>query len=266
MRRTACRLALLLALVAAASCGETEQPAGGVIEAARAAGRLVVAHEPEFPPFEWKDDTGKAVGFDVDLARELGEALGVEVVFREVKWDVIVAELLLGRVDLIVSGMTVTPEREESVAFTEPYYRTTTVLLAGTERGGDVRRVEDLDAEGRIVVTKLGTTGEQAAREKCPRATIRTYPTESAAALEVAQGRADAFLYDRASLERHHAQHPRTTRLLPEPVTVEPYAIALRRGDPASVEWLNRFLANLRARGRLKELYARHGLDDPDER
>jgi polar amino acid transport system substrate-binding protein len=255
---------LSLPLVLLAACGGSPEATDlwehAVVRTAKERGELVVALEAEFRPWEYVDTSGEIVGFDVDLAREIGQALGVPVRFRNVKWDTIIAELVTGKADLIISGMTATPERALSVSYTEPYFLTETCLLVSKARGEGVRSVADLDREGRIVVAKQGTTGEEAARRRCPKARLVTYGTENAAALEVAQGRADAFLYDLLSIEAHHAQHPDTTFVIRQPVTVEPYAIALRKGDPESVAWLNLVLDTLRRTGRMEELYAKHGL------
>jgi polar amino acid transport system substrate-binding protein len=244
-------------LCAATACGRPPESSdlweNATIRRAKEAGRLVVALEPVFPPFEGKDASGNLVGFDVDLAREIGTALGVEVRFREVKFDAIMLELQTGRADLVISGMTVTPERALTVSFTRPYYHTVTCLLVSRSRGADVKTVADLNREGRIVTTKLASTGEQAARRVCPKATLRTYEAEYAALLEVAQGRADAMLFDLVWLRTHHGNHAEHTFLLTDPVTVEPYGIALRKGDPESVAWLDLFLDHLKVTGRLEE-------------
>ncbi len=234
-----------------------------VVRKAKDRGKLVVALEAEFKPFEYRNDANEIVGFDVDLARAIGAELGVPVEFHDVKFDSIILELISGKADLIVSGMTTTPERALAVSYTEPYFHTVTALLVSKAKASDVRRFADLDREGRVVSVKLGTTGEQAARKRIHAAKVVAYPTENGAALEVALGRADAFLYDLASVRNHHEQHPDSTFLLEEPVTSEPYAIALRKGDPESVAWLNLVLGLMRDDGRLKEMYERHGLVDP---
>jgi polar amino acid transport system substrate-binding protein len=237
-------------------------PAGPTVEGVKKRGALVVALEAEFKPFEYLNEKGEIAGFDVDLARILARELGVKLEIRNVAWESIIPELSTKKADLIASGMTVTEERAKTVAFSEPYFYTVTALLVSRERASNVHGVADLDRAGRVVVVKQGTTGETAANAKVPRATIRSYPTENAAALEVAQGRADAFLYDLASVRAHHEQHPKTTFLITEPVTFEPYAVATRPGDPAFVAWVNQVLAAMRAKGCMKELYARHGLED----
>jgi polar amino acid transport system substrate-binding protein len=261
---TPSRLLSALVLVVLAACGgapeATDLWENSVIRRARERGKLVVALEAEFRPFEYVEADGSLAGFDVDLAREIARHLGTEIEFRNVPWESIVAELTTGQADLIVSGMTATPQRALTLSYSQPYFHTRTCLLVSKERAPDVRSVTDLDRAGRIVAVKQGTTGEEAARVRCPKAEILTFKTENGAALEVAQGRADAFLYDLASVRAHHEQNPDTTFLLLDAVSVEPYAIACRKGDPETIAWLDLVLAHMRKDGRLEALYERHGL------
>jgi polar amino acid transport system substrate-binding protein len=264
MTRAVAALLLVPVLVACGGHPEaTDLWEAALIRKVKERGKLVVALEAEFKPFEYRNDAGEIVGFDVDLARAIAKELGVEVELRDVKFDTIIAELMSGKADLIVSGMTTTPERALSVNYTEPYFHTITALLVSKSRAADVKDLADVDRDGRIVTVKLGTTGEQAAKKSVRKAQVVSYPTENAAALEVALGRADAFLYDLASVRNHHAEHRETTFLLEEPITYEPYAIAVRKGDPVSIAWLNLVLGLMRGDGRMKEMYERHGLVDP---
>ncbi|MCB9902718.1 MAG: transporter substrate-binding domain-containing protein [Planctomycetota bacterium] len=258
------RIGLLLLLVASllVGCGADEQADGpqATLLAAKARGHLIVALEPEFKPFEYLDDEGTLMGFDVDLAREIGKELGVGVQFRSVEWESILPSLLSGDADLIVSGMTATEERAQKVAFTRPYHQTITCLLLSTERAPGVADFEELNEPGRIVVVKEGTTGALAATERLKRATVKAYPTELAAAQEVATGLADAFLYDLVSIRNHHERAPSTTYVLDAPVTSEPYAIACRRDEPETVKRLDAILSAMEADGRLDALHQRYGL------
>ncbi len=255
-------VAWLVVGVAFAGCGERGRAVdpAATLAAAHARGHLVVALEPEFKPFEYLDAEGNLVGFDVDLARAIGASLGVEVRFRQVEWESILPALLTGEVDLIISGMTATEERARKVAFSDPYHRTITCLLLSTTRAKDVARFEDLDAAGRVVVVKEGTTGATTAKERLAKAEVKAFPTELAAAQEVATGLADAFLYDLVSIRNHHARAPEATFVLDTPVTSEPYAIVCRRGEPETLDRLNGILAALRADGTLDALHDRHGL------
>jgi polar amino acid transport system substrate-binding protein len=223
---------------------------------------LIVAHEAAFEPFEYRDPkTGEVVGFDVDLARELAKDLGVEVRFRNVRFDDINAELRTGRADLIISGLTVTPARESVYAFSQPYFHTVTALLVSKARASDVTSVKDLDRPGRVVAVQSGTTGVEAARKACPKAEHRQFKTDNDAVLDVVQGRCDAFLFDLATLRKHHERNPETTILLPEPITSEPYAVAARKDEPELARWVDSVLDRMRADGRLQAIHAKHGPD-----
>ncbi|MFM8980159.1 MAG: transporter substrate-binding domain-containing protein [Planctomycetia bacterium] len=259
-QRLSPRLALLLGAVLAllpAGCGRGA-PAG-TLERIRERGALVIATEAEFRPFEWVEPSGKVVGFDIDLAEAVAEGLGVRLEVRNVKFDSILSELRQGLADLVVSGMTVTPERAQSVRFSQPYFFTVTALLLNRASAGTVAAAGELDDPARTVAVKEGTTGEQSARKMLPRARIVSHKTENGAALDVAEGRADAFLYDLHSVEQHHAQHPERTVLLRTPVTVEAYAIAGRLEDSELMARVDATLEAMRKDGRLAALKARHG-------
>lgn len=254
----------LLALLLVA-CGQQGGASGDLwkrsaIHAAKERGTLRVATEPEFPPFEYIKD-GEIVGFDVDLANIIAEHLGVKLELRRTKWDAIIPTLLSGDVDLIISGMTATPERALKVSYTDPYFLTQLNLLVSKTRAAEAQGVADLDKEGRIIAVKLGTTGDITAKRVFKQATVRQFQTQNLAALEVAQGTADAFVYDLAAVRAQHAKHEATTFVIETPISQEPYAIACRKGDPETLAWLNLVLRTLRLDGRMKELYDKHGLE-----
>ena len=259
-RLLTCLLALLLI-----GCGQQGGASGDLwkgstIRKAKERGTLRIATEPTFPPFEYIQD-GEIVGFDVDLANIIAKHLGVAVEFKRVKFESIIPTLIGGDVDLIISGMTATPERALKVSYTDPYFLTALNLLVSKSRAADAKSVEDLDKEGRIIAVKLGTTGDITAKRVFKQATVRQFKTQNLAALEVAQGNADAFLYDLDAVRKQHAEHKGTTFIIDTPVSQEPYAIACRKGDPETLAWLNLVLRTIRLDGRLKELYDKHGLE-----
>lgn len=260
LRRPVLASLLLLSLLLG-SCGEPA-PAGGILERIRARGALVVATEAEFPPFE-SVEGGQIVGFDVDLVRAVADDLGVRLELRNVSFKSIIDELTSGKVDLIASGMTVTDERARTVLFSDVYFTTITCLLVSTARRGDVRSVEDLDRPDRTVAVKEGTTGEVAAKKRLTKARIVSHEAENTAAMDVAEGRADAFLYDLSSVTQHQQRNPERTFLIEAPVTHEPYAMACRLSDTALKQRVDAVLARLRTEGRLAALLAKHGLREP---
>jgi polar amino acid transport system substrate-binding protein len=257
--------ALLLGALALlpAACGREE--GGAAIAKARERGRLVVLTEVGFPYFGTRDERGELTGFDMDLAREMGKELGVPVEFRDRKFDLLFGELQRGAGDVVVSGVTVTESRRREVDFSEPYFLTRTLPLLARPRADDVKTVSDLDAPGRRVVAKSGTTGHEAAKERLRSATLYTLDQENLCALEVAQGRADAFVYDEIQVRLYAREHAGTTRVLEEQMTVEPYAVACRRGDRETVAWVDGFLARARKDGRIDALIRKHlpGIEPP---
>ncbi len=256
----ACLGLLLLGLAACGKNADTPE----LLAEIKARGTLRVATEPTFRPFETVDANGELVGFDIDLARALAKGLGVEVEFVTVDWNSIIPTLLSKKADLIMSGMTITEERQRTVDYSDPYFHTVTCLLLSSEKAPGIDDVSALNAPGRKIVVKEGTTGHFAAEKTLAKAEILPVATENDAAREVVLGRADAFLYDLFSIRQHNKNHPDETYVVAKAVTKEPYGIALRKGNEAVRAWLNRSLAAMRADGRLQELYDKHGLENAD--
>jgi polar amino acid transport system substrate-binding protein len=254
--------ALSLLVIALAACGRSE--VGGsdlwersAIHKAKKAGKLVVLMEALFKPFTYKD-AGELKGFDVDLARELAKEMKVNVEFRERDFNLLANELLQGKGDLVISGITATPERALEASFSEPYYLTRTIALLGVPRADGVNSVADLDAPGRKIVVQGGSTGQYAVEKHMPKAQLLKFDDETQCILEVVQGRADAFIYDEWQIREHARVNPGKTRVLAETLSVEPYAIECRKGDPDTIDWLNLALEGMKRDGRLAALYAKH--------
>lgn len=224
-------------------------------------GTLVVGMELKFWPFEYVDETGNPVGFDVDIARELAARMGVRLEIKDMEWTGLIPALASGKIDLVISGITGTLERAKSISFTSPYFTTGLCALLSAKRSGDIADVAALDAPGRVIAVKTGTTADLVAPKRFPKATINRYREETACVQEVVNGRADAFLYDQISIAKHHRQNPETTRAVLAPFTYEPFCIALPKGDFDWWQYLEMFLTTIRADGTLDALRARHFKD-----
>ncbi len=213
---------------------------------------LIVGMELSYPPFEMLDEGGQPAGIGVELARALAAHLGRELKIENTPFDSLITSLKTGRIDLIVSSMTATPERAESIDFSEPYIRTGIAILANAKT--DIRGIEDLDKPGRIVATKTGTTGYLYARGHFKQATVRVLPEEANCALEVSQGKADAFLFDQMAIYQHGRKYPGSTRALLEPFQRENWAIGIRKGNDELRTQVNAFLEEFRGRNGLEAL------------
>lgn len=212
--------------------------------------------ELAYPPFEMTDEQGNPAGVSVDMARALGEYLDRDVRIQNMAFDGLIPALRTGKIDLILSSLTATPERAESIAFSEPYLSTGLCLLLGAE--SEVETIEDLNVAGKVVAVKRGTTGHIFATENLPLATLRVLDRDGNAVLEVARGSADAFIYDQMSVLRHWKRNSDSTKPLLTPFREESWAIGLRQGDEELLNQVNRFLLEYRANGGFERLGERY--------
>jgi polar amino acid transport system substrate-binding protein len=220
---------------------------------ARAEGsKLRVGMELAYPPFEMRDQNGEPAGVSVDLARALGEALGRTVEIQNLPFDGLIPALKTGKLDLIISSMTATPERAQSIDFSEPYLKTGLCLLVGAK--SDIRSIADADKIGRSIAVKKGTTGHLYALRALKAARPLVLDNENACVLEVVQGKAEAFIYDQMSTFKNSRKNPGTTRAILAPFQQESWAVGLRKGSDDLRAKVNAFLADYRAKGGFEKL------------
>lgn len=232
------------AAVAGPSCGPAADPAapGG------APPPLRVGLEAKYPPFESKTAAGKLEGLDVDLAEAIGRHLGREVTFADMDFDALIPELEAGRLDLVCSAVSRTPERAERVDFSLPYAKVPMGVLVSAERVSEGKGLAALEGDGVTIAVQRGTSGEKKAAERFPRARLVQFATEVDAATEVTAGRAHAFVYDVVSVVKLHEKDPGTTRILDLDLGTEEYSIAFPKGSPLRAE-VDAFLASERRPG-----------------
>ncbi len=222
-------------------------------------GELLVGMEAGYQPFEMQDEKGNIVGFDVDVAYELGKAIFGEGGEKKVKlintaWEGIIPSLMTHKFDIIMSGMTALQSRNLKVNFCDPVYYIGQVMLINKKNVDKYKTAEDLNKKGLIVTSKLGVTGAFTTEKMMPKAEHRFFKTESEGALQVANGIADAFIYDEPQVRVFAAKYKKTTVGVYKPLTYEPLAWAIRKGDPDFLNFLNNFLRQLRGDGRWDQI------------
>ena len=196
------------------------------------------------------------IGFDIDVGIEMAKALGVKPVFVDTLWPSIIPALKLGRFDIIFGGMSVTEARKKLVDFADPFMTVGQTILLNARHKNNVKSYRDLNDPKFVVVSKPGTTGEEAVQRLIPNATYETADTEIEGAMRVMEGTADAFVYDFPFNAVFNAMHPSDQLIfLDEPFTQEPIAWAIRKNDPDFMKFLNDFLAQMRADGRFDKIY-----------
>ena len=233
-------------------------------------GKLLVGLEAGYQPFEMQDEKGNIVGFDVDMAYELGKAIfgkggekKVEII--NTAWEGIIPSLMTRKFDIIMAGMTILQSRNLKINFCEPYYYIGQCLLINKKDKDKYKSYKDLNKKGLIVTSKLGVTGAFTAEKLMPKATLRLFKTEAEGALQVANGLADAYIYDEPQVRVFAAKYKDTTMGLFTPFTYEPLAWAIRKGDPDFLNFLNNFLRQVRGDGRWDQLKQKWFVDYVEE-
>lgn len=217
---------------------------------------LIVGMELAYPPFEMRDAQGNPTGVSPDLAQALGEYLHQPVTIENINFSGLIPALKTGKIDLIISSMTKTPERADSIDFSEPYLSTGLCLLV--RKDSPIHGIQDLDEAGMKAAVKQGTTGQAYAREHLKKAELLVLDKETACVMEVVQGKASAFIYDQMSTYANWKQNPDTTRALLAPFQAESWAIGLRKGNDDLTARVNEFLKVFKARGGFEELGNRY--------
>lgn len=248
MKKTAILLACAFAAAAVLS-GCAGQPA---ISAAKT--ELVVAMELQYPPFETTDGQGNPAGLSVDMAKDLGAYLGLPVRIENMAYAGLVPALVTGKADVIISSMTITDERKESVDFSDPYAKAFLTMLVCKD--SPVQAFADLQAAGRKAAVKKGTTAYLYASKNLPEENVEVFDQVSSCVLEVSQGRADAFIYDPLSVYENWQANPDTTRpvFAPFQTDMEFWGIAVRKDNPELLGKINEFLKEYRESGQMGKL------------
>lgn len=213
---------------------------------------LIVGMELAYPPFEMTDTKGQPTGVSVDLAKALGAALGMQVRIENMAFDGLIPSLKTGKIDLIISSMTATAERAQSIDFSDPYLQTGLCLLV--RKNSSVQGISDLDKAGMTVAVKKGTTGHSYAGKQLNHAGVLVLDKEAAAVLEVVQGKADAFIYDQMSTYSNWQRNQQTTRAILKPFQQESWAVGIRKGNDPLKARINTFLKEYRAAGGFEKL------------
>lgn len=217
-----------------------------------AAEKLIVGMELAYPPFEMRAAGGEPAGVSVDLANALGAHLGRPVEIQNLPFAGLIPALKTGKIDLIVSSMTATPERAQSIDFSESYLRTGLCLLVSAK--SDLQSITDTDRAGRAVAVVKGTTAHVFASQRLKAARVLVFDKPAACVLEVAQGKSDAFLIDQMTVLENWRRNPETTRAVLTPFQEEAWAIGLRKGQDELRAKVNAFLTAFRASGGFERL------------
>jgi len=217
---------------------------------------LRVGMELSYPPFEMQDAAGQPDGVGVRMAESLATHLGRPLQIVPMGFNGLIPALQTGHIDLILSSLTANEERRQSIDFSTPYAFTGLALLV--PKNSDIQSIEDLKKPGRVITAKSATTGETWAMQNLPSARRVVFEEQTACVQEIAQGRADAFIYDQLSIFQYAQANPDTTRGLLRPFVEESWGIGVAKGNDALRQQVDQFLVAFRSTQGFEKLADRY--------
>lgn len=217
-----------------------------------AADELVVATDTAFVPFEFKEGD-KYVGFDIDMWSAIATELGLEYKLQPMDFAGIIPALQTGQVDVALAGITIKPEREKVIDFSDGYYDSGFLLMVPADSA--IKAAEDL--AGKTLAVKTGTSASDYAEENFTDTDLRKFPNIDNAYLELRTGRADAAMHDTPNVLYYIAKAGNgQVKAVGTQMMAHQYGIAFPKGSDL-VEKVNAALANMRADGRYDEIYSK---------
>lgn len=210
-------------------------------------GTLIMGTNATFPPYEYYEGD-EIVGIDVEIAQAIGEKLGMEVTVEDMEFDALIPALASNKVDIVAAGMTVTPERQESVNFTDTYATAAQVIIV--KQGSDIASSEDLN--GKILGVQMGTTGDSLASE-IEGAQVERFNKYFEVIQSVLQGKIDAVIIDSAPAKAF-AEKDENLVILDEALSSEDYAMAINKDNTELLDKVNAAIAELDEEGTLDEI------------
>ena len=248
-------LVIVLALVLG-GCQQAEETT--VLDKIQAANKAVVGTSADYPPYEFVDETGNMVGFDIELMEEIANRMGVELEWQDMPFDSLIAAVQEGKIDMSISAFNYSEERDALVDFSDPYFVTEDAFIVAEGFTGAFNQAEDA-ANYRIGV-QSGTVQDEWVTDELidtglmSESNLSRYERVDQAALDLQVGRIDILLADDVPAEAIVSQFEGLMIIHKDMLYTGPINIVIPEGESELQEELNRIIAELQAEGFMDEL------------
>jgi polar amino acid transport system substrate-binding protein len=254
---------LLTTLLLSACASNTGSSDEGYLGTIKERGKLVVGTSADYPPYESVDEAGEFVGYDMDLIREIGKRMGVEVEIKDMAFDALIAAVQEKKVDVVIAAMQSSPERDEKVDFTVPYHYQKDAFLVAADSTIVLNKA--LDAAGHSIGVQTGTIQEQWTLDNLvPAGTsedqVFRYERVDQGALDVKAGRIDLLFINADPAAEIAAELGIKVALVTDETVIGGQSIALPEGEKQLQEELNRILGEMESDGSLRALLDTWGI------
>jgi len=243
-------MAGLIAAMVATGCGKKEEPlAAAPAPAPVVATAIVIGLDDNFPPMGFRDEKNELVGFDIDLAKEAGKRLGMEVSFKPIDWSAKESELNGNRIDVLWNGLTITEERKANILFTKPYLENRQIVVV-TDKSAITNKAQ---LAGKVVGVQDGSSAVDAVQKDEATAKsikeLKKFADNVTALMDLSAGRLDALVVDEIVGRYYTGKKPGEYRVLEENFGTEDYGVGTRKGDTELAAKLDKALDDMKADG-----------------
>ncbi len=256
MKKFLCLLLTFLIIIILTGCKkETEKNITDTFEAAKERGKFIVGVSYDLKPLGYINENGVPDGFEIDLAKQIAKIiLGSENAIEFVQTQGYNSIFLVAskKIDFLIAATTITPQRQLTVAFSDPYYTTGQVILV--HQNSDIKKAKDLNY--RKVIVQLNSTAEKTPRLYAPAAILVGFKSHQEVYDEFKRGKADAIISDEALLKGFIMENPSEYKILPFKLTSEPYGIVVSNSPESAFlkKAINDALKQLRSDGTINRL------------
>ncbi len=260
MKKIGISILLLAAVILFSACAHSPEKTSVVgtptdLQKILQKGELIVGMTGKQPPLNMKDQEGRVIGLEPELARMMAGAMGIPLKIKLMDFFELFPAMESGRIDMIISGMTITPERNLKMAFVGPYFVTGKSFLTKVDHIVQCQELCDIDSPQTTLVALKGSTNQQFAEKMIPKAKLILARDYDEAIRLVIDEKADALIADQLTCLLAVIRHPRQglqTSL--KSFSHEPLGIALPGHDPLLINWVDNFLKALQGSGDLKKM------------
>ena len=211
-------------------------------------GTLTMATNAQFPPYEYYD--GKdIIGIDADIAKAIADKMGLELKIEDMEFDSIITAVSTGKADLGLAGMTVDPDRQKNVDFSDPYATGVQVIIV--KEDSTIAKPDDL--KGKKIGVQLSTTGDIYATDDFGKDSVVQYNKGSDAVMALTQGQIDAVIIDNEPA-KSFVEANTGLKILDTKYATENYAACIAKDNTGLTKAVNKALAELKADGTLQKI------------
>lgn len=230
------------------ACGSTPS-ADNSLKDIKTKKELIIGLDDNFPPMGFRDNSGEIVGFDIDMAKEVGKRMGVKVTFKPVEWDGIILSLNNKDIDAIWNGLTITDKRKEQITFSKVYLQNKQIVIVKNK--ANLSKKSDLN--DKILGLQMGSSSETALASDSQLTSslkeVKKYSNNTEALLDLNAERIDAVIVDEVVGRYYVNKKVGDYKVFDENLGVEDYGVGLRKSDTSLTEEVNKLLEEMKSDG-----------------